>query len=143
MSLRNPVLALPAVERLLTLPPALRNHLYDLLMQLRADAQERADKSWARHKGPMAAYWKAVAVYAGHIARAIRPPKTERKRQIEPVDPERVAGAYEVPNQHEYRYRDTAFSPTVEFVAVRVCAVCGWPEGEHRARGRLCPEQTR
>lgn len=28
---------------------------------------------WGRHKAPMALYWKVVGVYAGHIARALRP----------------------------------------------------------------------
>jgi hypothetical protein len=68
----NPVLALPAVEQLRSLPPAAREQLRAVLMDLRADAQARAEQSWRRHKGPMAAYWRAVGVYAGHIARAIR-----------------------------------------------------------------------
>ena len=35
------------------------------------DAAQRAQKSWRTHKAPMALYWKAVSVYARHIARAI------------------------------------------------------------------------
>jgi len=69
---RNPVLALPAATRLEGLSPALRAELRALLMDLRRDAQVRAEDCWRRHKAPMAAYWKAVAVYAGHIARVLR-----------------------------------------------------------------------
>ena len=69
---RNPVLALPAVERLRGLPPDARNALRAVLVELSADARGRAESSWKKHKGPMAVYWKAVAVYAAHIARALR-----------------------------------------------------------------------
>lgn len=70
---RNPVLRLPAAQRILMLPEPQRRLLAELLMDLRRDALERADTCWRRHKAPMAVYWKAVGVYAGHIARAIRP----------------------------------------------------------------------
>lgn len=43
-----------------------------MLMDLRRDAADNAEKSWKKHKAPMAAYWKAVAVYAGHAARLLR-----------------------------------------------------------------------
>ena len=69
---RNPVLALPAAERLTNLTPTMRNEMRALLLDLRQDAQVRAEDCWRRHKAPMAAYWKAVAVYAGHIARVLR-----------------------------------------------------------------------
>ena len=71
-AVRNPVLALKAFDKLLALPQAVRDPLADLLVELGADAQERADKCWKTHKAPMAAYWKAVGVYARHIARAVR-----------------------------------------------------------------------
>jgi hypothetical protein len=32
---------------------------------------ERAETSWRQRKAPMAAYWKACAVYCGHIRRVI------------------------------------------------------------------------
>ena len=67
---RNPVLALPAMQRLMESP--LRAELRLVLLELSADARERANECWRRHKAPMAAYWKCVAVYAGHIARALR-----------------------------------------------------------------------
>lgn len=69
---RNPVLSLPGMRRLIELPVESRQALTEVLMDLRSEASERAQKSWRRSKGPMAAYWKAVSVYAGHIARAIR-----------------------------------------------------------------------
>lgn len=68
---RNPVLALPATRRLLALPRDQQEVIYDILRDLAADAQSRAEKCWRTHKGPMAAYWKAAAVYAGHLAKVI------------------------------------------------------------------------
>lgn len=69
---RNPVLDLPGIAELRALPVECREPLRQTLMAIRADAQVKAQESWRRNKGPMAAYWKAVGVYAGHIARAIR-----------------------------------------------------------------------
>ena len=69
--MRNPVLALPAAGRLVELQPDARDALRELLLDLKTDAAERAEKSWRTHKAPMALYWKCVSVYAGHIARAI------------------------------------------------------------------------
>lgn len=72
---RNPILALPGVEeKIASLPPESREALRQVLMLVRADAVLRANESWRKHKGPMAAYWKACSVYAGHIARALKPP---------------------------------------------------------------------
>ncbi len=68
---RNPVLALPGARLLVALPPECRAALRATLLDLKADARERADKCWFKHKGPMAVYWKAVSVYAGHIARVL------------------------------------------------------------------------
>ena len=69
---RNPVLALPGTARLLELDPHTRSLLRAVLLDLAADARARAEDSWRRHKAPMAAYWKAVSVYAGHLARVLR-----------------------------------------------------------------------
>lgn len=68
----NPLLGLPALARLAALPAATRAPLVEVLHELRAEARGRAETSWRRHKAPMAAYWKAVSVYAGHLARALR-----------------------------------------------------------------------
>lgn len=74
---RNPVLALPGMARLYALPAPLRNALAGVLDEIAADARARADKCWFKHKAPMAAYWKAVGVYAKHIARALRKHSTQ------------------------------------------------------------------
>ena len=70
---RNPMLTLPGVqEAVASIPVEARAALRRILLALRADAQEKAAKSWRTHKAPMALYWKCVAVYAGHIARLLR-----------------------------------------------------------------------
>lgn len=60
-------------RRFAVLPPEAREALRTALMDLRADALERAEMQWRRHKAPMAYYWKVVGVYAGHLARSLRP----------------------------------------------------------------------
>lgn len=70
-AVRNPILALPAAAAIAGLPADSRAALRALLRDLAADARARAETSWRRHKAPMAVYWKAVAVYAGHLARAL------------------------------------------------------------------------
>jgi hypothetical protein len=67
---RNPILALPAAKALQSLPLETRAVIRALLLNIQADARQRAEKCWRTHKAPMAVYWKAVGVYAGHIARA-------------------------------------------------------------------------
>lgn len=68
----NPVLALPSIAKLRELPEEAQLALRNILEELRLDAAKRAEQSWKRHKAPMAAYWKAVSVYARHIRRAIK-----------------------------------------------------------------------
>jgi len=72
---RNPLLGLPAARRLRGLPDESRVALAALLNEIAVDARYRAEKCWLTHKAPMAAYWKAVAVYAGHARRLVRAPK--------------------------------------------------------------------
>ena len=67
---RNPILGLPGIAALRELDPATRRLLQDLLLDLQADARRRAETSWRSRKPPLAAYWAACGVYAGHIARA-------------------------------------------------------------------------
>jgi hypothetical protein len=69
---RNPLLALPSAARLADLPEDSRAALRALLLDIHSDAAERAQTCWRKHKAPMAVYWKAVAVYAGHTARLLR-----------------------------------------------------------------------
>lgn len=73
---RNPLLLLPASVKLRALPPDARAALADLLGDISSDARTRANESWRKHKGPMAAYWKAVAVYARHARLVARMPAT-------------------------------------------------------------------
>ena len=70
---RNPVLSLPAAQRLQELPIESRQVVADILRDLSMDARTRAQKSWRQNKGPMAVYWKAVGAYATHLYRAVRP----------------------------------------------------------------------
>lgn len=69
---RNPVMALPAMQRLVALPKPIRDHLREVLLDMRRDAGERAQTSWRKHKAPQAVYWKSISVYAGHFARLLR-----------------------------------------------------------------------
>lgn len=68
---RNPVLALDGVSALRGMPADVRKAIAAALRSIQADARIRADKCWRTHKAPMAVYWKAVGVYAGHLARAV------------------------------------------------------------------------
>jgi len=70
---RNPILALPSVGRLRALSPEARLALQAVLLDIQSDARLRAEHSWRSRKPPVAAYWAACGVYAGHIARAIGP----------------------------------------------------------------------
>ncbi|MER9393882.1 MULTISPECIES: hypothetical protein [unclassified Mesorhizobium] len=70
---RNPVLSLPAAARLMALPPEVRQEVAEVFRDLSIDARARAQVSWRKNKGPMAAYWKAVGAYATHLYRAVRP----------------------------------------------------------------------
>ncbi len=65
-------MALPSAREIAALPPEARAALRRVLLDIRHDARERAEKAWRSNKGPMAAYWKAVSVYAGHISRVCR-----------------------------------------------------------------------
>lgn len=66
--IRNPLTALPAASRVAALPAEARQALEELLREFSADARVRAEHCWRNHKAPMAAYWKAFAVYARHAA---------------------------------------------------------------------------
>lgn len=72
MEVRNPILGLPSMAAMEALPPEAREALRGVLLDISRDAAGRAEKSWRQNKGPMAAYWKAVSVYAKHIRNALR-----------------------------------------------------------------------
>jgi hypothetical protein len=65
---RNPITALPAARDLCALDPAARAALRKTMRDLSAQCRAKADECWRKHKAPMAAYWKAQAVYARHIS---------------------------------------------------------------------------
>jgi hypothetical protein len=67
----NPLLRLPAARKLMALPAEQRAPLEALLRELRTEADREAESAWRRRKGPMAAYWRAVATYARHVAHAL------------------------------------------------------------------------
>jgi len=75
---RNPLLALPAVQRIPELPAEAQALLIEILADIARDARGRAQQSWIKNKGPMAAYWKAVGAYAEHLRRACRRATLER-----------------------------------------------------------------
>lgn len=68
---RNPILALPGARLLQGLPVESKAALRAVLIEIRDDCRTRAAECWARHKAPMACYWKACGVYANHIARVL------------------------------------------------------------------------
>lgn len=70
---RNPILGLPAALAAIDqLDPDQADALAKILEAISAEARDRANELWRKHKAPMAAYWKAKAVDARHIARALR-----------------------------------------------------------------------
>ncbi|WP_200945144.1 hypothetical protein [Rhizobium sp. Root1240] len=79
---RNPVLSLPSVKRLDELSPEARAVIADILGDLVIDARTRAQQSWAKNKGPMAAYWKAVGAYAHHFRRVVRCPPPQPRAAV-------------------------------------------------------------
>jgi hypothetical protein len=81
---RNPILGLPAALELADLlqdQPELSQIFQRLLRELSAQADQKAEQSWTSHKPPMAAYWKAAAVYTRHIVKAIRLVSARTKRK--------------------------------------------------------------
>jgi len=71
---RTPILALPAARAIGELPPEPRALLRRLLLDLSAAAREKAEESRRRRKYVMYSYWMVCAVYARHIAGALRLP---------------------------------------------------------------------
>ncbi|MGH8446491.1 MAG: hypothetical protein ACREVL_14560 [Solimonas sp.] len=71
MGYDNPLLKLPAGRALQALPAEDRARIEAVCRELRDQANTEAENAWRRRKGPMAAYWRAVATYARHIAHAL------------------------------------------------------------------------
>jgi hypothetical protein len=78
MGYLNPLLRLSAAQQILELPAEQRGALAGLLRDLRADADRQAKTAWQRRNGPMASYWRAVAICARHTALSLRdgPPQS-------------------------------------------------------------------
>jgi hypothetical protein len=53
-------------------PEPEKKRLRSLLLEMAAEANEKAEHCWRKRKGPMAAYWRAVSTYAKHTAKAFR-----------------------------------------------------------------------
>lgn len=68
---RNPMLAIPEVQAIAALPEEARAALRGALLAISASCRLKGNEAWRKHKPPMAAYWKANAVNARHLARAI------------------------------------------------------------------------
>jgi hypothetical protein len=72
-AVRNPIAASVAVaRRAARLSPEARAELAGFLSDLSRHFRPIAERSWRKHKAPMAAYWKQNAVIARHLALAIR-----------------------------------------------------------------------
>lgn len=70
--INNPLLRLPAAQKIKDLPPSATVALQSLLKELSVDARNKAEHSWNKGKHRLSAYWKAVSVYANHIVRICR-----------------------------------------------------------------------
>ena len=69
---RNPLLKLPGAADIAALPPEAREALRRLALDASKAWRALGDECWERSKPPMAAYWRAWAVNARHLARLCR-----------------------------------------------------------------------
>lgn len=74
MGYLNPLFKLPAARSLLLLAAPEKAVLARLMMDLRRQANDEAERAWKRRKGPMACYWRAVSTYARHVAHMLGHP---------------------------------------------------------------------
>ncbi|MDC6180062.1 hypothetical protein [Ralstonia solanacearum] len=74
----NPVLKLPAAQKLAALPLEQRLAIAAVFRELRGVADDLAESSWSRRKGPMASYWRGVATYSRHLAHALERPDLKK-----------------------------------------------------------------
>jgi len=109
---RNPVYALSAVDALEQLSNSAKHELGSALKALRADALERAQECWATQDAQRAVYWKALAVYSGHISRVIRTdqPAPKKLRRI---------GERRSTHQGQVRQRRVSANPCLRLGAVK------------------------
>lgn len=72
-AVRNPIAGDPEVAAIIErLSPEARAGMIDVLTALQKRWRQQAQKAWLKHKAPMAAYHKANAVNARHLALALR-----------------------------------------------------------------------
>lgn len=70
---RNPMLAIPEVRSAIAeMSDDDRDRWRRILIAIRNDARDRAEKAWRKHKPPVAAYWAAVGVVCNHLSRVLR-----------------------------------------------------------------------
>ena len=69
---RNPLLKLPGVADIAALPPEAKAALRRLALDASKAWRVLGDECWKRSKPQMAAYWRAWAVNALHLARLCR-----------------------------------------------------------------------
>jgi uncharacterized membrane protein len=74
------MLKLAEVRELASLPPEAREALRRALMAVSQACRDKGNEAWRRHKPPMAAYWKASAVNARHLARALSSDESRREK---------------------------------------------------------------
>ncbi|CAN7764663.1 hypothetical protein LJR039_007249 [Pseudorhodoferax sp. LjRoot39] len=86
---RNPLLALPEIrEAFASLPADSQTALRIALKAMSVNFRARGNEAWQKHKPPMAAYWKGNAVYARHLALAIR-----QNGGADPIEPTGICAA--------------------------------------------------
>lgn len=68
----NPLMGLPAMAALACMPIWVRATLVQLMAEIKQWAEAKAQHSWKKRKAPLAAYWLACGVYAGHVGRGLR-----------------------------------------------------------------------
>lgn len=71
-NIQNPLMNLPAAAAIIKLPPVAKAALRAVCLDLAKDAHAKAEYCWKKRKAPMAAYYRAVGVYAGHLAKACK-----------------------------------------------------------------------
>ena len=66
-----------------TLPEDSRAALRSALLDLRADCAVKSEYMWHKRKAIMAVYYRTLSVYAGHLARTVRPPSATVARHLD------------------------------------------------------------
>ena len=70
---RNPLLKLKSAAALRDLPWAARAAIRAVMVGVRAESQRRADAGWCVRRVHIAARWKCLAIYSGHVVKLLGP----------------------------------------------------------------------